>query len=345
LKDYTIAIDAMGGDYGPEVTIPAALLALQQEEALSLIIVGDKATLLPYLEATPAALKQRLHIHHATQRVEMDESPTLALRNKKDSSMRVSINLVEQGQAKACVSAGNTGALMAIARFVLKTLPGINRPAISALLPTHQTGRMVRLLDLGANVDVRVEHFLQFAVMGSLLAEKVDHIPNPRITLLNIGAEAGKGNAQVKKANDILSTYTEALNYQGYTEGNTLFQGKTDVVICDGFAGNIALKTAEGTAQLITKAVKQAFKQNGWTQLIGLLAWPILRRVYKQLDPTYYNGASLVGLQGIVIKSHGSADIPAFTQAIHQAVIEVEQAVPQQISEQVSNLLQNTRTS
>lgn len=339
LKDYTIAVDMMGGDYGPEVTIPAALFTLQQYEKLSLILVGDETLLTQSLQGLSDTLKLRCHIHHAAQQVEMDESPMLALRNKKDSSMRIAIDLVKQGRAEACVSAGNTGALMAMARFVLKTLPGIDRPAISAVLPTIKPGHMVRLLDLGANVDVRTEHLFQFAVMGAILAHEVDEIPKPKLALLNIGSEAGKGNAQVKKAAELLSTQAEMLNYQGYIEGNTLFHGEVDVVICDGFVGNVALKVAEGAARLVGVALKQAFHQHWFSRLAGLLAWPVLKQTYRRLDPSHYNGASLVGLQGIVIKSHGSADTQAFTQALHQAVIEIERTVPQRIREQVANLL------
>lgn len=340
MANYTIAIDIMGGDYGPEVAIPAALMALQQHEQLFLILVGDQTLIEHHLETMLIQAQPRYRIQHASQRVEMDESPIIALRHKTDSSMRVALELVKQGEADACVSAGNTGALMAIARFILKTLPGIDRPAISALLPTVYPNQTVRLLDLGANVDVNLDHLMQFAAMGSVLAQEVDNVSNPRLALLNIGTEPGKGNQLLREAGELFSKEAEALHYIGYLEGNTIFQGKADVIICDGFTGNIALKVMEGMTKLIAAHIHQTFKQNWLSRLIGMFTKPFLQEVSQQLDPSRYNGASLVGLQGIVIKSHGSADAQAFTYAINHAITEVQKAVPQRIQEKVSHLLQ-----
>lgn len=333
-----IAIDVMGGDIGPSVTVPAALKVLRHHDDLQLILVGDQTLIKRQLASLKATENDRLTIHHASQKVEMDELPSVALRTKKDSSMRVAINLVKQGVAQACVSAGNTGALMVIARFVLKTLPGIDRPAISAVLPTVKAGKKVRVLDLGANVDSEVEYLLQFAVMGSILSSAVDGIKNPTIALLNIGSEDIKGNEQVKNAARLLSE-SKGINYVGYIEGDEIFKGVVDVVVCDGFVGNVALKVTEGVAKLISYHIKSAFKRSLFTRLAGLLALRVLKNVGKTIDPARYNGASLVGLQGIVIKSHGSANILAFSNAINQALLEVKKDIPQRIRRQVSELL------
>jgi glycerol-3-phosphate acyltransferase PlsX len=345
VRDYTIAIDVMGGDYGPEVALPAALMALQQHSTLSLILVGDEALIQKHLDMIGIHPDQdRYAIHHASQRIEMDESPVVALRHKTDSSMRVALELVKQGQAHACVSAGNTGALMAIARFVLKTLPGIDRPAISALLPTQNPHQTVRMLDLGANVDIQVEHLLQFAVMGLVLAKEVDNVPQPKLALLNIGTEAGKGNRLLREAAELFEKEAEALHYSGFIEGHTLFQGEADVVICDGFTGNIALKVMEGVAKLISQHIQNSFNQHWFARLAGFSAKPFLKEAISQLEPNRYNGASLVGLQGIAIKSHGSADAQAFYYAIRNAMSEIDKAVPERIQEQVSHLLQKPFT-
>lgn len=333
----------MGGDYGPSVIVPAALQILRQHNDLQLILVGDELLIKQQLAACKSKENGNLSIRHASQKVEMDELPSHALRNKKDSSMRVAINLVKQGIAQACVSAGNTGALMATARFVLKTLPGIDRPAISAVLPTNKPEKKVRVLDLGANVDSEVEYLIQFAVMGSVLSSEVDGIPRPSVALLNIGAEEIKGNEQVKNA-AILLANTPGINYIGYVEGDEIFKGIADVVVCDGFVGNVALKVTEGAAKLIGQYIKQAFKRSWLTRLSGLLARHVLNRVKKQMDPERYNGASLVGLQGIVIKSHGSANILAFSNAMEAAILEIEKDIPQRIRHQVGVLLQKTTT-
>jgi len=332
-----IALDAMSGDYGPSVVIPAALRILSEQNNLHLILVGDEAILKPQLSYRCANQIPHLSIHHAGQQVEMDERPSHALRNKTDSSMRVAINLVKQGQAAACVSAGNTGALMATARYVLKTLPGIDRPAIMAALPNMQ-GTRTYVLDLGANVDASPEQLFQFAVMGTVLTQAVDNLPNPRIGLLNIGQEPIKGNECVKEAAKLLSC-SPSINYVGFVEGNDIYKGTVDVVVCDGFVGNVFLKTTEGVTQMINHYIKQSLNHNLWTRFIAWILLPILQKLRRQIDPRRYNGASLLGLRGIVIKSHGSADVLSFTHAIHRALIEIQKNVPSQISHILAALL------
>ena len=332
---YTIAIDAMGGDYGPDVTVPAVKRALASHPQVSVILVGDKTLLADKLSQHELEQEQRIIIQHASQQVAMDESPALALRNKKDSSMRIAINLVKSGQAQACVSAGNTGALMATAKFVLKTLPGIERPAIISALPTMKGHSY--LLDLGANVDSSAQHLLQFSIMGAVLAESVAGRVNPTIGLLNIGSEDIKGNEQVKKAADLLSK--TQLNYIGFVEGDSLYQGEVDVVVCDGFVGNVALKSSEGVVHMIRHYLRQSFSRNILTKLAGLIASPVLKHFRNELDPRTYNGANFIGLTGIVIKSHGGADEVSFANAIKIAVIEAEQNVPKIISEHLDKML------
>lgn len=325
----------MGGDHGPSVVVPAALSVLEECSDLNLILVGDQDEVMGHLRRLGATINDRLRLHHASQRVEMDELPSVALRTKKDSSMRVAINLVRDGQADACVSAGNTGALMAIARFVLKTLPGVDRPAIVSTLPTMKGH--VHMLDLGANVDVSAEILFQFAVMGSILTQAVDNNPNPSIGLLNIGEEEIKGNEVVKEAARLLAD--SSLNYFGYVEGDDIYKGTVDIVVCDGFIGNVALKSSEGVAKMIAHFMRESFNRNWITRLAGLMAMPVLRAFKDKIDPRRYNGASLVGLQGIVIKSHGGADEFAFANAIKEAVIEVNKAIPDRINQQLENIL------
>lgn len=326
----------MGGDHGPFVTVPAALSMLSKYPSLELLLVGDEGVL---KTALPTQCDQtRLHIIHASQQVGMDELPSHALRNKKDSSMRVAINLVKEGRAQACVSAGNTGALMATARFVLKTLPGIDRPAIISTFPTMRPNKNMRMLDLGANVDSSAEHLVQFAVMGSVLASHVDNISNPKIYLLNIGEEEIKGNEQVKRTATLLSGLS-SIHYAGYIEGDAIYQGDADVVVCDGFVGNVTLKTTEGVALFISKMMKEAFMRNIFSKMIGLLAKPILKSFIKRIDPARYNGATFIGLQGTVIKSHGGAKAIGFARAIEEAMIGVEKDIPGRIRDEVAKLL------
>jgi len=331
-----IALDAMSGDHGPGVVVPAAARALREHPELKLILVGDEKVLKHELGRSGLQEGERLAVRHASQVVAMDDLPSQALRGKKDSSMRVAINLVKDGTAEACVSAGNTGALMATARFVLKTLDGIDRPAIITALPTI-TGHS-HVLDLGANVDSPAEVLYQFAVMGSVLASAVDNNAAPSVGLLNIGEEEIKGNEQVKEAGALLASST--LNYIGFVEGDDIYKGTVDVVVCDGFMGNVALKTSEGVAKMISHYMKAEFKRNLFTKLAGLIALPVLRAFRKRIDPRAYNGASLVGLRGIVIKSHGSADAFSFSRAINEALLETEKNVPERISEQLGALLE-----
>jgi phosphate acyltransferase len=332
-----IAVDAMGGDHGPSVTVPASLAVLAKQPHLHLILVGDKSALKGLL-AAHSYDQARLTIQHASQMVAMDESPANALRFKKDSSMRVAINLVKEGGAAACVSAGNTGALMATARFVLKMLPGIDRPAIISVFPTIDPHKNVRMLDLGANVDSTPESLVQFAIMGSVHASLVDNIQKPSVCLLNIGEEEIKGNELVKLASQQLSQMS-SINYAGYIEGDGVYEAKADVVVCDGFVGNVALKTTEGVVMLIMRLLKDAFRRNAWTKLVGMLAKPILKTFAHRIDPSKYNGASLIGLQGIVIKSHGGAGVAAFANAIEEAVNSVEKTIPERIRDEVEQLL------
>lgn len=327
-RDYSVAVDAMGGDHGPSVTVPAALLALSRHPSLRFVLVGDEPALLAEIKKHGASGHPRISIKHATQVVEMHDPVAVALRNKRDSSMRVAINLVHEKQVDACVSAGNTGALMAISRFVLKTLPGIDRPAICTALPTL-AGRC-HMLDLGANVDSTAEHLLQFAFMGSILASAVEGIGRPRVALLNIGQEDIKGNEQIKAAAQLLSA-EPALNYTGFVEGDGIFRGEADVVVCDGFVGNIALKTSEGVAKMMGEMIKRQIRRNPLTMISGLLALPVLNGLKREMDPGRYNGASLVGLNGIVIKSHGSANVNSFANALGVAVHEVDKNVPELI--------------
>lgn len=330
----------MGGDHGPLITVPAALEALANHPNLNLILVGDSAALESVL-TSHSFDKNRLTIQHTTQQVEMGELPSSALRNKKDSSMRIAINLIKEGKAQAMVSAGNTGALMATARFVLKMLPGIDRPAIISTFPSFKSNKKVRMLDLGANVDSSAESLVQFAVMGSVLASAVDNINNPAVYLLNVGEEEIKGNEQVKRTAQILSAL-KLINYAGYIEGDAIYHGEADVIVCDGFVGNIALKATEGVAVFISYLIKQAFMRSAYTKLLGLLVTPVLKSVATRIDPAQYNGATLIGLNGIVIKSHGGANAKAFAHAIDEAIIGVEKKIPERIRSQVEQLLKTS---
>ncbi|MBT3348202.1 MAG: phosphate acyltransferase PlsX [Thiotrichales bacterium] len=330
-----IAIDAMGGDYGLEVTIPASLQALKDNSSLHLILVGDQDEISLRIQREGGEYSKRVTIQHASQQVGMDELPSSALRKKKDSSMRVAINQVKDGAAGACVSAGNTGALMATSRFVLKMLPGIDRPAISAELPT-KLGTCY-MLDLGANIEATPESLLQFAVMGAELVSAVSGgaKSNPSIGLLNIGEEEIKGNEMVKRAAALLSA--SDLNYYGFVEGDDIFKGTVDVVVCDGFVGNIALKASEGIAHMVSHFIKYEFKRNLLTKMVALIAMPILNRFKQRIDPSNYNGASLLGLRGIVVKSHGGTDVKGFCNAIKVAAAEVEHAIPAKIEAHLHN--------
>ena len=331
MVDVTIAIDAMGGDHGTHVTIPAALEYLKKNPNDTIVLVGLVDAIEDGLRAAKVSAGLHLRIHPATELVAMDESPQAAMRNKKDSSMRVAINLVKEGVASACVSAGNTGALMATARYVLKTLPGIDRPAIASYLPTIKG--QVCMLDLGANTDCNAEHLLQFAIMGSTLVNALEHKPNPSVGLLNIGSEDIKGNEVVKQAAQLLRQ--SDLNFYGNIEGDDIFKGTTDVVVCDGFVGNVALKTTEGLAQMLIGFLREEFGRNMFTKLAGLMAMPVLKAFKRRGDHRRYNGASFLGLKGIVVKSHGSADDFAFLCAIERAAEEARAGMLQDISKHV----------
>lgn len=331
----TIAIDAMGGDHGPAVTVPAALAALAKEPTLKLILVGRRELLLEELARHRVGEDARLTVQHAPEVVDMDEPPAQALRTKKASSMRLAIDLVKQGDAQAAVSAGNTGALMATARFVLKTLPGIDRPAIITTLPTVHGH--VHVLDLGANVDCTPEQLVQFALMGAILVSAVEGKPKPRVGLLNVGSEDIKGNEAVKKAAEMLRI--SHVNYVGYVEGNQIFLGDLDVIVCDGFVGNVALKTSEGLAQMFASFIRQEFNRSWLTRLAGLVAMPVLRAFRNRVDPRRYNGATLIGLNGTIVKSHGGADVIAFEHAILEAVAEANTQVPERIGRELGSML------
>lgn len=331
MREINIAIDAMGGDHGPHVTVKAALDVLGKEEGVNIILVGLEDALSAELKSRKAIVGSRLRIHHASEIVTMDDSPALAMRNKKDSSMRVAADLVKRGEADAAVSAGNTGALMAVSRFVLKTLPGIDRPAIATTIPNRK-GRTY-MLDLGANVDCTPDHLLQFAIMGASLAAVAEHRESPSVGLLNIGEEVIKGNDVVKQAGALFAA--SGLNFYGNVEGDDIFKGTVDVVVCDGFVGNVALKTIEGLAKMFANELRGQFKRNLLTKLSGLTALPVLNAFKRKMDPRAYNGATLLGLNGIVIKSHGSADAYSYGQAILRAVEEVRGGLLRRIAEQI----------
>lgn len=335
---HSIAIDAMGGDYGIKVTVPASIQILQRFPEINIILVGNAVGIKRSLAKLKKSNHPRLSVLNATESVEMDESPQSALKNKKNSSMRLAINLVKSNEASACVSAGNTGALMATARFVLKMLPGIERPAIASNLPNRNS--VTCMLDLGANTDSTPEQLLQFAVMGAMLTSTLTNKKNPSIGLLNIGSEDNKGNEVVKKTFELLKE--SHLNFYGNVEGDDIFKGTTDVVVCDGFVGNVALKTIEGVTKMFGNFLTAEYKKNWFTKIIALISLSLLKAFKRRLDPRRYNGASFLGLNGIVIKSHGGADILSFKTAIITAIEESENKVIEKIKKQIkieSNLL------
>jgi len=331
-----IALDCMGGDYGAQVTVAAAVQFLEKRPQARIVLVGRSEVLEAELRRHGRQPGEHLRVHAASEIVEMDEPPAQALRGKRDSSMRVAVDLVKEGEADACVSAGNTGALMAISRFVLKMLPGIERPAIASFLPTLR-GRTC-VLDLGANVDCTAEHLLQFGVMGSCLVSAVEEIERPSVGLLNIGEEEIKGNDVVKQAAELLRE--SGLNFLGNVEGTDIYKGTADVIVCDGFVGNVALKTSEGLAQMLAQYLREEFGRNLFTRLCGLIALPVINTFRHRVDHRRYNGASLLGLKGIVVKSHGSADAYAFTYAIERAYEEARHNMLVQIAERMATIHQ-----
>ncbi|AZF38826.1 Phosphate:acyl-ACP acyltransferase PlsX [Pseudomonas sp. R4-39-08] len=325
----------MGGDFGPRSIVQACIASLSATPSLHLTLVGQPSLLEELIASYPAVDRARLTVTAASEAITMDEKPAAALRGKPDSSMRVALQLLRDGKVQACVSAGNTGALMALSRHVLKTLPGIDRPAMVAAIPTQKG--YCQLLDLGANVDCSAEHLFQFAVMGSVAAEALG-VVRPRVALLNIGTEDIKGNQQVKLAAALLQG-ARGLNYIGFVEGDGLYRGEADVVVCDGFVGNILLKSSEGLATMIATRIEALFKQNLLSRAVGALALPLMRRLQADLAPARHNGASFLGLQGIVVKSHGSAGVEGFQSAIARAVIEIQEKLPQRLHGRLEDLL------
>ena len=329
----------MGGDLGPSCTVPACLSFLEEHPSAKLILVGIESQISPYLSNISSSVKNRLDIVNAMDIIAMDDPVAMALRSKPDSSMKVSLQLVKEGRADACVSAGNTGALMALARFTLKTIPGIDRPAMMCCLPT-QSNKGCYLLDLGANVDCTADQLFQFAVMGSVAAEVLG-VKKPRVALLNIGIESIKGNQQVKQATHLLECQTE-LNYVGYVEGDGVYRGDADVIVCDGFVGNVLLKSSEGVLRLLSQRLENRFKSSLLGKLKGLIMFlPMLRGLRKDFSPERYNGASFLGLQGVVVKSHGAADKLAFKTALVHAHTEVNEGLQTRLAEQITSLLKN----
>lgn len=320
------------------VTVPAAVQFLNAHSEARIVLVGQVSAIEAALGKHGSQFGERLKIHGATEVVTMDEPPAQALRGKRNSSMRVAIDLIKEGSADAAVSAGNTGALMAISRFVLKMLPGIDRPAIASFLPTLK-GRTC-VLDLGANVDCEAEHLLQFGVMGSCLVSAVEHVERPSVGLLNIGEEEIKGNETVKEAAELLRT--SGLNFYGNVEGTDIYKGTTDVIVCDGFVGNVALKTSEGLAQMLAQYLREEFNSNLFTKVCGLIATPVINRFRYRVDHRRYNGASLLGLKGIVVKSHGSADSYGFGFAIERAFEEAKHSILAGIGERMASIRQRT---
>ncbi len=329
----TLSVDAMGGDRGVANVVAASLAALKRHAELFVVLVGDEQLVKQALASAGGADQSRVSVHHASQVVAMDESPASALRGKKDSSMRVAINLLKSGDADACISAGNTGALMATARFVLKTLPGIERPALCSAIPGDNS--RAYMLDLGANLESTAQNLYQFALMGSELVKAVHGISAPRIGLLNVGSEDMKGVEEVRQAGKLLTASN--LNYQGFIEGDQIYKSVVDVVVCDGFVGNVSLKSSEGVARFVTDRLKEEFKGSLWGKLSALVAMPVLKAFADKVNPDRYNGASLLGLNGVVVKSHGGANEFAFGNAIDLAVVEGLENVPAKIAKQLED--------
>ncbi len=333
-SNLTVAVDAMSGDKGTGVIVDAVRQVLNARPDANLLLVGNPDEIQRHIGDQPLPAG-RADIVEATEVVTMEDSVAVALRNKKQSSMRIAIDQVKSGRAAACVSSGNTSALMAISKFVLKTVPGIDRPAICTTIPALDGH--THMLDLGANVDCSADHLFQFAAMGSILAQAIDSADQPTVGLLNIGSEDIKGNLQVKEAAELLTN--SSLNYIGFVEGNEIFTDRADIVVCDGFVGNVSLKTSEGVARMVSHYLKEEFLRNPVNKLVGLLAKPILRSFGNRIDPRRYNGASLLGLKGVVVKSHGSADAIAFANAINIALLEIDNDVPSMIAERMSHSL------
>lgn len=330
-----IAVDAMGGDHGPSVTVPAALSSLAAHPELELVLLGQEAPILAELQRHSRTPDSRLSIIHCDEVIGMADKPSQALRSKKQSSMRIGVEKLKAGEVDGMVSAGNTGALMAIGYYVLKTSPGIDRPAICVAMPTQDSHAY--LLDLGANVDNCSEHLAQFALMGSVLAQVLDNNECPKVALLNIGEEDIKGNEQVKLADSLMAD-DQRINYVGYLEADRLLAGSADVVVCDGFVGNVALKSAEGAARLIAYKGERAFRKNVFTRMLGALARPVVKKVQKEIDPELYNGAFFLGLQGVLVKSHGHATATGFSCAIDKALAAVNNRMVERLDQNLEHL-------
>jgi len=333
-----VSIDAAGGDFGFPVTVKAGINALGIYQDLHIHFVGDEKGIRKELNkhSIYKTFLNRISITHASEVIDMGDSPSTALRHKKDSSMRVAINLIENGTVDACVSAGNTGALMAIARFILKTIEGVDRPAIMGSIPT--LNGHIHVLDLGANVDSKPETLLQFAIMGSIVVQNTENIPNPTIGLLNVGVEEMKGHNKIQDTAELLKD--SSLNYSGFVEGDDIFKGVVDVVVCDGFEGNIALKASEGVANMFSHLIKESFNKNLLTKLVAIFAKPVMSYFKSRVDPGQYNGASLLGLTGVVVKSHGNADVNSYFQAIKEAYLEAHAKITDKISAQLTRELE-----
>ncbi|WP_160062775.1 phosphate acyltransferase PlsX [Psychromonas sp. L1A2] len=337
MRNFTIALDAMGGDFGPHISLPASSKSLLLHPNLYITIVGDNQIISPLLKQYQLLEHPRVKFMHAPETISMEDDPVSVLRHRSQSSMLVALQLVARGDADACVSAGNTGALMLLAKHTLKTLEGISRPALVSALPNNRGGHSY-LMDLGANLQCGCDTLFNFALMGSVLCEKVEQLSAPSVSLLNVGRETNKGNDTIKHCANLLAN-TEYINYIGYIEANELFDGRADVVVTDGFSGNIALKSYEGMGRVFLAQLQKAMDATWYSRLLGKLLNPIIKNQLKHLHPDLYNGASLIGLRGIVVKSHGSANVEAFTYAIEQAIKEIQWQIPACISARLESVL------
>tara|TARA_R110001583_G_scaffold81253_2_gene216999 strand:+ start:27891 stop:28931 length:1041 start_codon:yes stop_codon:yes gene_type:complete len=337
LRNYTIALDAMGGDFGPHISLLAAKNSLQEYPTLSFIVVGTREIIIPLLEEYDLLTHSRISFVHANNSISMEDNPVYVLRHVSGSSMHIALKMVADGDADACVSAGNTGALMLLAKQALKTIDSVSRPALISGLPNNCDGHTY-FLDLGANLQCDSDTLFNFAVMGSVLCEKVEQIEKPKVAILNVGKENNKGSDIIKRSASLMSE-SKYINYVGFIEANELFSCQADVVVTDGFSGNIALKSYEGMGRVFLQQLDKAVNSNFYSKLLGKLLSPILKKQFKHLHPDMYNGASLIGLRGIVVKSHGSANQVAFGYAIEQAIKEIQWQIPNSISNRLEAVL------
>ena len=340
-----IAIDAMGGDGGVSVTVPAAIQALQLSSQLHLHLIGDAAqiqSLLATQLSKQNALRQRISVVHTSEQVDDHDKPTSVLRSAKHSSMYIAVKMVQDGKVQAMVSAGNTGALLMIGRHLLKTIAGIDKPAIVATIPG--ASKQSYLLDVGANLNCQAQQLFQFAVMGTVLVQNLEGIQRVRVGVLNIGVEEYKGTEQVKQVAQLLENCDE-IDYVGYVEGSSLFEGLADVVICDGFVGNVTIKSSAGVANVVKNVLEEHISKNWLNRVLGVFTSPVIKKLHAQINPNRFNGASLLGLQGSIVKSHGNADCEGFCYAIQQAVREIEHDVPQMIAKKVATIIATSTDS